>query len=88
MTGAMIAQLVLQLGPVALQLIQDLIGVWNKELTVDEVTAICAKAQKSYDAYIEEAKAALTPPTVPTPVPVPPTPAPPKPVADAPAPME
>lgn len=64
MTAAMIAQLIIALGPTALQLIQDLIAVWQKpELTVAEVTAIVDKAQKSYDAYIAEAKAAVTPPT-------------------------
>lgn len=62
MTAAMIAQLVIALGPTALKLIQDLIAVWNKpELTVDEVTAIVNKAQKNYDDYIAEAKAAVPP---------------------------
>lgn len=61
MTGSMIAQLIIALGPTALKLIQDLASVWSKELTVDEVVAICEKAQKSYDAYIAEAQAAVPP---------------------------
>jgi len=57
MTPLMIAQLVIQLGPPALQLIQDLIAVWNKpELSVDEVKAIVDRSKKSYDDYINEAR--------------------------------
>lgn len=66
MTAAVIANLIIALGPPALQLIQDLISVWNKpELSVEEVTAICNKAQKSYDDYIAEAKASPKPPVAP-----------------------
>lgn len=62
MSPVMIAQLIIQLGPTALQLIQDLIQVWDKpSLTPDEVKNIVSKAQKSYDDYIAEAKAAQTP---------------------------
>ena len=58
MTAPLIAQLIVQLGPTALNLIQDLIAVWEKPaLTVDEVKAIVGKAQKSYEDYIAEAKA-------------------------------
>jgi len=57
MTPLMIAQLVIQLGPPALQLIQDLIAVWHKpELTPEEVKAIVDKSKKSYDDYINEAR--------------------------------
>ena len=57
MTAAMIAQLVIALGPAALQLVQSLVQVWSKPtLTVDEVMALCASAQKSYDQYIADAK--------------------------------
>ena len=59
MTASIIAQLIIQLGPVALQLVQDLANVWGKELTPAEVAAICSKAQKSYADYIAEAKANL-----------------------------
>ena len=58
----LIAQLIAALGPVAFQLIQDLIAVWSKpSLTPDEVNAIVAKAQKSYDQYIADAKANAAP---------------------------
>jgi hypothetical protein len=56
MTGAVIAQLIIAFGPSAIQLIQELVQIWNKELTPDEVVAFCNKAQKGYDTYIEEAK--------------------------------
>lgn len=63
MTPTMIVQLVIALGPAALGLIKDLIALWNKPtLTLEEVNAICDKAQKSYDEYIEDAQKALTPP--------------------------
>ena len=58
MSAALIAQLIIALGPTALKLIQDLIAVWDKpSLTVEEVTKICSVAQKNYDDYITEAKA-------------------------------
>jgi hypothetical protein len=58
MSASTIAQLIIALGPVALKLIPDLIAVWSKAaLTTEEVLAICAKADKSYDDYIAEAKA-------------------------------
>ncbi len=57
MSAALIAQLIIAMGPSAIQLIQDLIAVWNKpSLTPDEVKTICDRAQKSYDEYIAEAK--------------------------------
>ncbi len=60
MTASLIAQLVIALGPSALKLIQDLMAVWSKPaLTPEEVTKICATAQKSYDDYIAAAKSAL-----------------------------
>ncbi len=60
MSAAIIAQLVIALGPPALQLIQDLIALWNKPaLTNDEVIALCSKAQKSYDDYIKDAGGAV-----------------------------
>ncbi len=59
MTGSMIAQLIIALGPTALSLISALTGVWSKELTPEEVKAIVDKAQKNYDEYIEEARKAL-----------------------------
>jgi hypothetical protein len=57
MNAALIAQLIVALGPPALALIQDLISVWEKPvLTVDEIKAIVSKAQKSYEQYILEAQ--------------------------------
>ena len=58
MSAALIAQLIIQLGPAAIQLIQDLVAVWSKPtLSPDEVKTICDRAQKSYDQYIADAKA-------------------------------
>lgn len=52
----MIAQLVIALGPVAFQFIQQLMAVWSKPvLTVEEVLAICSTSKKSYDDYIASA---------------------------------
>lgn len=63
MTAAMIAQLVIALGPSALQLIEDLVNLWNKpSLTTEEVLAITAKAKKGYQDYINEAQATVPPP--------------------------
>lgn len=60
MSGPLIAQLIIALGPVALQLIPQLAAIWSKPtLTLEEVNAFCAKAQKSYDDYIAEAKASV-----------------------------
>jgi hypothetical protein len=58
MTGAEIAQLIIIFGPQAIALIQKLVEVWNKELTPDEVKAICAVAQTTYDQYIAQARSA------------------------------
>jgi hypothetical protein len=60
MTAAMIASLLIQFGPPAIQLIQQLVAVWNTpSLSVDQVNTICVTAQKSYDDYIAQAKAKL-----------------------------
>lgn len=56
LTGAVIAQLIIKLGPVALDLIQKLAAVWTKELTPAEVAELCSTAKKSYEDYIAEAK--------------------------------
>lgn len=57
MSGLVIAQLIIALGPVALELIPKLASIWTKELSVEEVIAFCDLANKSYDEYIAEAKA-------------------------------
>lgn len=60
MTAAIIAQLVIALGPTALELIPKLAEVWNKNpLTPEDITALCAPAKKSYDQYIVEARTRL-----------------------------
>ena len=60
MTALQIAQLIIILGPPALQLIQELTAVWQKEsLAPEEVAEIVGRAKKSYDEYIAEARAAL-----------------------------
>lgn len=60
MSALMISQLIIALGPPALQLIQDLTAVWSSPtLSPDQVNAILQKAQKSYDSYIADAKALL-----------------------------
>lgn len=71
MTGAMIAQLIVALGPVALDLIQKLVGIWNTSLTPEQVNEICSVTKKSYDDYIAAAKAAVAPPPPPPPAPTP-----------------
>jgi len=58
MTAQLIAQLVVVLGPSAFKFIGDLVAVWKKpELTAEEVLALCAPAQKSYEDYIAGARA-------------------------------
>ncbi len=58
MSAAIIAQLLIQFGPPALGLIEDLVKLWSKpSLTVEEVLAFTGKAKKSYDDYIAEAQA-------------------------------
>ncbi len=65
MNAATIAQLIIVLGPTALELIPKLAAVWTRpELTAEEILALCAPAKKSHDQYILEARtrmAALTP---------------------------
>lgn len=59
MTPAIIAQLVLSLGPAALEFIPKLAALWHKqELTLDEVNQLCAVAQTPYEKYREDAKKA------------------------------
>lgn len=65
MNAATVAQLIIVLGPTALELIPKLRAVWDRpELTAAEVLELCAPAKKSHDQYILEARtrmAALTP---------------------------
>lgn len=56
MSATLIAQLIIALGPPALQLVKELAAVWDRPtLTLEEVNAICDRSQKSYDEYIQEA---------------------------------
>lgn len=59
MNAATIAQLLIAFGPQAIQLIQQLIGVWNKPtLTPEEVSAIIAPlVGKTAEQYLAEAQA-------------------------------
>lgn len=66
MTGATIAGLLIQFGPVAFQWIEDLARVWTKQLTTEEVLAFTAKARVGYSDYIKAAQDALTPPPQPS----------------------
>lgn len=60
MNAATIAQLVIALGPTALELIPKLAAIWTKpELSLDEVVELCKPAKKSYDDYIIEARARI-----------------------------
>ncbi len=60
MNASTIAQLIISLGPVALDLIPKLTALWSKPvLTLDEVNTICAVTKTSYDTYIANARAAL-----------------------------
>lgn len=57
MSAAIIVQLITALGPVALELIPRIAGVWKKaELTPEEVIELLAPIKKSYDQYIAEAR--------------------------------
>lgn len=56
MSAAIIAQLFIQFGPRAIDLIESLVAVWSKPtLTPEEVKAICAVAKKTYAEYLAEA---------------------------------
>jgi hypothetical protein len=58
MTASIIAQLIIALGPVALELIPKLQSVWTKPtLTPEEIEALIAPAKKSYEQYRAEAAA-------------------------------
>lgn len=53
MPANVIAQLIIALGPVALELIPKLAAVWSKpELTADEVLKICEVSEKTYEEYV------------------------------------
>lgn len=54
MTPQIIVQLIVTLGPLALELIPKLAELWHKEtLTPEEVLEICTVSEKSYDDYVK-----------------------------------
>lgn len=60
MPAPILAQLIIALGPTALELIPKLAAIWHKpDLSLDEVVALCLPAKKSYDEYLAEARARL-----------------------------
>lgn len=60
MNAPIVAQLIIALGPTALELIPKLAATWTKdELTAEEILAMCAPAKKSYDQYLVEARSRL-----------------------------
>lgn len=63
MSGAVIAQLLIALGPIALDWLEDLAGIWSKDMTPEEVAAFVKGKRKSYDEYIaaEKIRRGITP---------------------------
>lgn len=60
MSPALIAQLVIALGPSAITFIQKLASVWTKSvLTPEEVLEICAATDQSYQQLKAEVKTQL-----------------------------
>ncbi len=56
MSAAIIAQLIIALGPSAFELIPKLAAIWHKPaLTEAEIIELCLPAKKSYDDYMAEA---------------------------------
>ncbi len=57
MSASVIAQLFIQFGPGAIELIEKLVALWSQPaLTPEQVKDICAVAKKSYEAYLAEAR--------------------------------
>lgn len=54
MTGAQIAALILQFGPVALEMIEKMVANWNKEMEPDELKLFCRDNRQAYLAWREE----------------------------------
>lgn len=57
MTGAEIVALLIRFGPIAFDWIEELVGIWNKEMTAEEVRAFVKNKRKSYDDYIANERA-------------------------------
>lgn len=54
MTGATIAALLVKFGPPAINLIQDLVAVWDKDLTPEEVRVIVTNHRKTEEQYVAQ----------------------------------
>ena len=62
MTPNLIAQLIVILGPTALEFIPKLAAIWAKpSLSLQEVNDLCLPAKQSYDDYIANAQKILNP---------------------------
>ena len=58
MTAALLVQLLIALGPVALDLAPKLAALWSKpELSVEEIINLCAPSKMLYEDYIAAARA-------------------------------
>lgn len=57
MTGETIALLLIKFGPIAFDLIEDLVKVWSKDMSPAELQAFVAKHRRTYDQYIAEERA-------------------------------
>jgi hypothetical protein len=53
MSGSDIAVLLIRFGPIAFDLIDDLVGVWEKDLSPAELKEFVLKRRKSVDEYVE-----------------------------------
>ena len=62
MTGEMIAQLLIRCGPIVLDWIEELVSIWSKQMTPDEVKTFVKGKRKSYDDYIAAERALRNPP--------------------------
>lgn len=61
MTGAEIFALLIKFGPIAFDWVDELVEIWDKKMTPEEVRAYTKSKRKSYDEYIaaERAKRGL-----------------------------
>jgi hypothetical protein len=62
MTGAMIAELIIRLGPGGLDLIEKLASIWTKELTPAELIELVQSHRKTAQQYRDAEAAARVKP--------------------------
>ena len=60
MTVAIIVELMAKFGPIALDWLEELHGIWSKEMSAEEVKAFVLSKRKSYDQYLAEEVARRT----------------------------